>query len=70
MKITILGAGIGGLTTAIALEQKGFEVEIFESFPKMRLLKEFNVSASDGFVNNVTAIQPMVVTTTPITNCQ
>jgi len=30
-KITILGAGIGGLTTAIALKQKGFEVEIFES---------------------------------------
>ncbi len=30
-KITIIGAGIGGLTTAIALKQKGFEVEIFES---------------------------------------
>ncbi|MDG1994447.1 MAG: NAD(P)-binding protein, partial [Polaribacter sp.] len=30
-KITIIGAGIGGLTTAIALNQKGFEVEIFES---------------------------------------
>lgn len=36
MKITIIGAGIGGLTTAIALEQKGFEVEIFESFSKMK----------------------------------
>lgn len=31
MKITIIGAGIGGLTTAIALRQKGFEVEIFEA---------------------------------------
>ena len=31
MKITIIGAGIGGLTTAIALKQKGFEVEIFEA---------------------------------------
>ncbi len=30
-KITIIGAGIGGLTTAIALIQKGFEVEIFEN---------------------------------------
>jgi len=30
-KITIIGAGIGGLTTAIALKQKGFEVELFES---------------------------------------
>ncbi len=33
MKITIIGAGIGGLTTAIALKQKGFEIEIFESTP-------------------------------------
>ena len=36
MKITIVGAGIGGLTTGIALERKGFEVEIFESFPEMK----------------------------------
>ena len=27
MKISIIGAVIGGLTTAIALKQKGFEVE-------------------------------------------
>ena len=31
MKATIIGAGIGGLTTAIALQQRGIEVEIFES---------------------------------------
>ncbi len=31
--ITIIGAGIGGLTTAIALKQRGFEVEIFEAAP-------------------------------------
>lgn len=36
MKITIIGAGIGGLTTAIALKQKGFEVEIFEATPKFK----------------------------------
>ncbi len=30
MTIDIIGAGIGGLTTAIALEQKGFRVRIFE----------------------------------------
>ena len=28
--IDIIGAGIGGLTTAIAFRQKGFEVRIFE----------------------------------------
>jgi len=33
MKITIIGAGIGGLTTAIALKQKGFIIEIFEAAP-------------------------------------
>lgn len=36
MKITIIGAGIGGLTTAIALKQKGFEVEIFEAAPEFK----------------------------------
>lgn len=33
MKYTIIGAGIGGLTTAIALEQKGIEYEVFEKAP-------------------------------------
>ena len=33
MKITIIGAGIGGLTTAIALKQRGHEIEIFETSP-------------------------------------
>ena len=36
MKITIIGAGIGGLTTAIALKQKGFDIEIFESTSKFK----------------------------------
>lgn len=30
MTVDIIGAGIGGLTTAIALEQKGFKTRIFE----------------------------------------
>jgi 2-polyprenyl-6-methoxyphenol hydroxylase-like FAD-dependent oxidoreductase len=30
MTFDIIGAGIGGLTTAIALEQKGFKVRVFE----------------------------------------
>ena len=36
MKISIIGAGIGGLTTAITLKQKGFEVEIFEASKDFR----------------------------------
>jgi len=39
-KITIIGAGIAGLTTAVALNQKGFEVEIYES------TEEFNEAGS------------------------
>lgn len=34
--ITIIGAGIGGLTAAIALKQKGLEVEIFEAAPAFK----------------------------------
>ncbi len=36
MKITIIGAGIGGLTTAIALLKKGFDVEIFEAVSEIK----------------------------------
>lgn len=35
-KITIIGAGIGGLTTAIALKKEGFDVEIYESTPEFK----------------------------------
>ena len=31
MKVAIIGAGIGGLTTAIALKQAGIDAEIFEA---------------------------------------
>ncbi|MGW8246589.1 MAG: FAD-dependent monooxygenase [Acidiferrobacterales bacterium] len=36
MKISILGAGIGGLGSAIALKQKGFEVDLYERDPAIR----------------------------------
>lgn len=36
MKLTIIGAGIGGLTTATALLQKGIDVEIYESFGEFK----------------------------------
>ena len=36
MNIDIIGAGIGGLTTAIALEQKGINTTIFEQAKKIK----------------------------------
>ncbi len=38
MKIAIIGAGIGGLTTALALHRKGFDVTVFEQVPQIRAL--------------------------------
>ena len=34
--IVIIGAGIGGLTTALTLQQKGFPVVVFESAPALK----------------------------------
>ena len=34
MNIAILGAGVGGVTTAIALVQRGYDVSIFERTPE------------------------------------
>ncbi|WOD65656.1 NAD(P)-binding protein (plasmid) [Niallia taxi] len=36
MKVIIIGSGIGGLSTAIALRKIGMEVEVFESKPEVR----------------------------------
>ena len=38
MRVLIAGAGIGGLTTALALNQAGVEVELFEQATEMREL--------------------------------
>jgi 2-polyprenyl-6-methoxyphenol hydroxylase-like FAD-dependent oxidoreductase len=38
MKITIIGGGIAGLTTAIALNKKGMEAEIFEAAPSLKAI--------------------------------
>jgi len=35
MKYTIIGAGIGGLTTALAFEKKGIEYQLFEKAPEL-----------------------------------
>ncbi len=36
LKAIIVGAGIGGLTTAIAMQQAGYEVEIYDKTSKLR----------------------------------
>ncbi|MGE0807496.1 MAG: flavin-dependent oxidoreductase [Burkholderiaceae bacterium] len=38
MKVMIAGGGIGGLTTAMALHRKGFDVTVFEQVPEIRAL--------------------------------
>lgn len=38
MPVLICGAGIGGLTTALALHQRNIEVRVFESAPSLRAL--------------------------------
>src|SRR5688500_13257093 len=37
-KFAVIGAGIGGLTTAIALYKKGYDVEVYESAPSLKPL--------------------------------
>jgi salicylate hydroxylase len=35
MKIAVIGAGIGGLTAAVALRQAGFDVDVYEQAPQL-----------------------------------
>jgi 2-polyprenyl-6-methoxyphenol hydroxylase-like FAD-dependent oxidoreductase len=47
MKATIIGGGIGGLTTAIALKQAGIDYEIFEAAPELKPVGAGIVMASN-----------------------
>lgn len=38
MKVAIIGAGIGGLTTALTLQRRGFDVTVFEQVAQIRAL--------------------------------
>jgi 2-polyprenyl-6-methoxyphenol hydroxylase-like FAD-dependent oxidoreductase len=48
MKINIIGAGIGGLTTAIALEKKGHQVELFDAAAALRPIGAGIIMASNA----------------------
>lgn len=50
MKCAIIGAGIGGLTTAIALKQKGFDVKVYEAAPEIRPLGAGIVMATNAML--------------------
>lgn len=50
-KIAILGAGIGGLTVALAFKQKGFNVTVYESAAEIK-----PVGAGIGIANNAMQI--------------
>jgi 2-polyprenyl-6-methoxyphenol hydroxylase-like FAD-dependent oxidoreductase len=48
MKAAIIGGGIGGLTTAIALQQSGIDFEIFEAAPELKPVGAGIVMASNA----------------------
>jgi len=48
MKAIIVGAGIGGLTTAIALQQAGIDFEIYEAAPELKPVGAGIVMASNA----------------------
>jgi 2-polyprenyl-6-methoxyphenol hydroxylase-like FAD-dependent oxidoreductase len=48
-QILIVGAGIGGLATALALQQRGFAVKVFEAAPEVRAAGAGILIAPNGF---------------------
>ncbi|HTH58111.1 MAG TPA: FAD-dependent monooxygenase [Cyclobacteriaceae bacterium] len=50
MKCAIIGAGIGGLTVAIALKKKGFDVKVYEAAPEIKPLGAGIVMATNAML--------------------
>ncbi len=50
MKCAIIGAGIGGLTAAIALQQRGIEAKIYEAAPEIKPLGAGIVMATNAML--------------------
>jgi salicylate hydroxylase len=60
MNITIIGGGIGGLTTAIALLKQGFNVQVYERAQALRPIGA-GLTLSPNGLNSLNAIQPGLV---------
>jgi len=57
-KIGIVGAGIGGLTTAVALQQKGFQVVVYEQASELgEIGAGLTISVNAGRVFNALGLQ-------------
>lgn len=50
MKCAIIGAGIGGLTTAIALRQQGIEAKVYEAAPEIKPIGAGIVMATNAML--------------------
>ena len=60
MNIAIIGGGIGGLTTAIALLKKGFNVQVYERASALRSIGAGLTLTPNG-LNSLDTIQPGIV---------
>jgi salicylate hydroxylase len=60
MKIAIVGAGMGGLATAIALSKKGFDVQIYEKAHDLEAVGA-SLSLAPNGLNSLAAIEPGIV---------
>jgi len=60
MNITIIGGGISGLTTAIALLKQGFNVQVYERAQALRPIGAGLTLTPNG-LNSLNAIQPGIV---------
>lgn len=48
IKVVIVGAGFGGLTAAIECHRQGHDVEVYESFPELKVLGDIISFGSNG----------------------
>lgn len=59
-KVAVVGAGLGGLATAIALRKQGFDVQVYEKAKEFRPAGAGLGLAPNG-LNSLAAIEPGIV---------